>query len=129
MTTCVGFGFGFGDDVACGDVLGEALAPGVVPGMNVADGSGDAVFSCAGLRDGEGDAAGANDGAAANVAVASGSGVKLGAGVGAFTAPAPKNFVSRPPSAKPHKTTRIISGMMGIPPRLGGSGSSRRRRG
>ncbi len=62
ITTCVAFGFGFGDGVgvACGDVLGKALAPGVVPGINVADGSGDAVFSRAGLRDGKGDVDGEN---------------------------------------------------------------------
>lgn len=131
ITTCVALGFGLavGEDVARGDALAEALALGaiVVPGINVTDGSGGGVFAglCEGVEDGEG----TGDSADTNVAVASGSGVKLGAGEGAFTPPVPKNFVSKPPSANPHNTTRIINGTIGMPPRLGGSGSSRRRRG
>ncbi|MGB6987215.1 MAG: hypothetical protein WBD74_14685, partial [Candidatus Aquilonibacter sp.] len=110
------------ETVARGDALGDALAPG--------ERDGDALGEdLAGLCDGVGDGDGGSDSAEVKVAVASGSGVKLGADVGAFAPPVPRNLVSRPPSAKPHKTTRIIKGMIGMPPRLGGSGSSRRRRG
>ncbi len=129
-SVALGFGLDVGEDVARGDGLGDALAEAlwlgaiVVPGINVTEGNGAGVF--AGLREG---VEGAGDCAGVNVAVASGSGVKLGAGEGARTPPVPKNFVSKPPSANPHNTTRIINGMIGMPPRLGGSGSSRRRRG
>jgi hypothetical protein len=115
ITTCVAFGFGLADGDALGDTLGlgDAMARGDFDG----DGEGE----------GEGD--GGNDSAEVNVAVASGSGVKLGAEDGACTALGPRNFVRSPPNAKPQSTTRITSGMIGIPPRFGGSGSSRRRRG
>jgi hypothetical protein len=120
MTTCVFFGFG--------DALGAALALG--DAFAVGDVAGDAlVEDFAGLCKREGAGDGGNDCAEVNVAVASGSGVKLGADDGACTAPGPRNLVSRPPSAKPQSTTRIINGIIGMPPRFGGSGSSRRRRG
>lgn len=126
ITSCVAFGFGLGvdEDVARGDALGDALAETLARGDpdGVALGE-DFGGLCEGFEVGEGDCA------EANVAVASGKGVKLGAGEGVRTPPVPKNFVSKPPSAKPHNTTRIINGTIGMPPRLGGSGSSRRRRG
>jgi hypothetical protein len=121
ITTCVDFGFGLivGDAVVAGDGLGDVL--GLADAFAVGD-----VFA---LGVGDGDAEGGSDSADVKVAVASGSGVKLGADVGACAPPVPKNFVSSPPSANPHNTTRIINGMIGMPPRFGGSGSSRRRRG
>jgi hypothetical protein len=122
ITTCVALGFG--------DALGAALALG--DAFAVGDLAGDALVEdfdglCKGEGAGDGD--GGNDCAEVNVAVASGSGVKLGADDGAWTAPGPRNLVSKPPSAKPQSTTRIINGIIGMPPRFGGSGSSRRRRG
>ncbi len=109
---------GDGFTLAIGFALGESFARGDGDGLDDAEALGEAA------RDGVG------DGAAANVAVLSGSGVKLGRAVGVCTAPpAPKIFVSKPPSSRPPRITSTINGMMGIPPRLGGSGSSRRRRG
>ncbi len=106
--------------VATGRIVGEALAVG--DALAEADGAADARAARRALE-GEAVAVGAY------VAVCSGSGVKLGCGVGACTAPPPKNFVNRPPSSNPPRTTNTISGMIGIPPRLGGCGSSLRRLG
>jgi hypothetical protein len=108
-----------------------AVGAGVVLGSNVMLGIGVAVGACEGECEGCGelDCSGVGEDVGANVALTPGSGVKLGAGVGACEPPVPKNFVSRPPSNKPPKMTSTMSGTIGIPPRLGGSGSRRRRRG
>jgi hypothetical protein len=116
--------FGFGDAPGAALALGDAFALGGVERDALGE---DFAGLCEGEGTGDGD--GGNDCAEVNVAVASGSGVKLGADDGACTAPGPRNLVSKPPSAKPQSTTRIINGIIGMPPRFGGSGSSRRRRG
>jgi hypothetical protein len=104
------FGLGLGDALA--DALGDAACDGVDEGCAV------------GVPIDVGDAVGAN------VAVVPGSGVKLGRAVGACgLPPAPKILVNKPPSSKPPRITSTTNGMIGIPPRLGGSGSRRRRRG
>lgn len=121
--------------VECAATDALAVGAGVVPGSSVTLAIGVAV----GTRDGEADGCavrvsagvGENVGESvgANVALTPGSGVKVGAGVGACAPPVPKNFVSRPPSNKPPNMTSTISGIIGMPPRFGGSGSRRRRRG
>lgn len=113
-TFALGEGFAFGD----GDVLAEA------------DALGDAACDGVGEECAVGVASDVGDAVGANVALVPGSGVKLGCAVGACTVPPePKILVSKPPSNKPPRITSTINGMIGIPPRLGGSGSSRRRRG
>jgi hypothetical protein len=114
--------------VGCTVASTFALGEGFTLGEGFALGDADALADAEALGDAERD--GVGDGVAANVAVLSGSGVKLGRAVGACTVPpAPKILVSNPPSSRPPRITSTISGLMGIPPRLGGSGSSRRRRG
>ena len=119
-----GFGWSVARGVGLGEGAGDALADAE------ADALGDGRLEC--FADGRalGVGRGLGEAVGANVAVAPGSGVKLGRAVGACNEPpVPRILVSNPPSNKPPKITRIMSGMMGSPPRLGGSGSSLRRRG
>ncbi|MGA8841134.1 MAG: hypothetical protein WB491_11655, partial [Candidatus Aquilonibacter sp.] len=122
--TMVGVARVVGCAVASTFALGDGFRLGVGFALGDVDALADAEAFGEAARDGVG------DGVAANVAVLSGSGVKLGRAVGACTVPpAPKTLVSKPPSSRPPRITSTISGIIGIPPRLGGSGSSRRRRG
>lgn len=109
----MGFGEGVSDAEADGD--GEAVGD----GDTVGDGDGDDVADGVNVTTGVGDP------------VSSGSGVKLGADDGACVPLAllPKKRVRSPPSSRPPKITRTTRGTIGTPPRLGGSGSRRRRRG
>jgi hypothetical protein len=103
-----GLGAGEDDGVAEGEGVTDGVAfartDGRADGSSVKRGTGDCVGACVG------------------------SGVKVGAGA-CGAPPRPKNFASAPPSSKPAKITRTMSGKIGSPPPpLGSSGSILRLR-